>query len=46
MGSMSITAPSPTSSNYDVDPQVVAEAIVLRLLAGRAFVAPRALHPA
>jgi hypothetical protein len=43
---MPISAPIPTSTRYDVDPQAVAEAIVQRLLAGRAFVAARELEPA
>ena len=44
---MPISAPTPsTTTNYPIDPQVVAEAIVRRLLAGRAFVAARELEPA
>lgn len=43
---MPISAPTPTATKYDVDPQLVAEAIVRRLLAGRAFVAARQLAPA
>ena len=40
---MPISAPTP-SVMYDIDPQLVAEAIVRRLLAGRAFVAARELE--
>ena len=44
---MPISPPTPsTTTRYDVDPQAVAEAIVRRLLAGRAFVAARELEPA
>jgi hypothetical protein len=42
---MSIPA-SPSITKYDVDPQLVADAIVRRLLAGRAFVPARELTPA
>jgi len=43
---MPITAPTLVVTTYDVDPSAVAEAIVARLLAGRAFVAARELEPA
>ena len=43
---MLISAPTPSTTRYDIDPQAVAEAIVRRLLAGRAFVAARELEPA
>ena len=41
---MPISAPTPSVMKYDIDPQLVAEAIVRRLLAGRAFVAARELE--
>jgi len=40
------TSAPPSITKYDVDPQAVAEAIVRRLLSGRAFVAARELEPA
>jgi hypothetical protein len=43
---MPISAPPPPIPHYAVDAQAVAEAIVRRLLAGRAFVAARELEPA
>jgi len=43
---MPISAPNHSTTNYDVDPRLVADAIVRRLLAGRAFVAARELEPA
>jgi len=43
---MPISSPTPSAVAYDVDPQVVAEAIVERLLAGRALVAARELEAA
>jgi hypothetical protein len=46
MNRMPFSAPPPTITKYDIDPQVVADAIVRRLLAGRAFVAARELEPA
>jgi hypothetical protein len=42
---MSIPA-TPSTISYDVDPERVAEAIVRRLLEGRAFVPARELAPA
>jgi len=43
---MPISAPTLIVTKYDVDSRAVAEAIVARLLAGRAFVAARELEPA
>jgi hypothetical protein len=43
---MPIASSTPTTTKYDIDPQVIADAIVRRLLAGRAFVAARELEPA
>ena len=43
---MPISEPAIPTARYDVDPRLVAEAIVRRLLAGRAFVSARELEPA